>query len=319
MYPLPENHGRIINAILFRYIWGGNYEPVKRTTVCRAKKEGGLAVINCMVKAKTLYLSTFLKCYTHDNYKNSLMFYYCYIRLSNIIPSEYSIHNASYSTTPYYEAAITMAQSIIHLTGFPFTPKEKIYSNMLPNVNSTAELQYPTFNWKNIWANYTTVFVHSHDREIIYKHLHMCLTTNKRLFNMNLISSSNCNKCRIGIEETALHMLYQCDYAKPLFLWLLKCILNICNFIPSSNIRFLYFDNVYSNLYQKNICNIFIYIYIITIWRTRKENLRIGDLKCMFIRKLSDYKSFIKHMPSRKCEKLSRELLALDIDALLDL
>ena len=136
---------------------------------------------------------------------------------------------------------------------------------------------------------------------------------------MNLISSSNCNKCRIGIEETALHMLYKCDYAKPLFLWLLKCILNICNFIPSSNIRFLYFDNVYSNLYQKNLCNIFIYVYIITIWRTRKENLRIGDLKCMFIRKLSDYKSFIKHMPSRKCEKLSRELLALDIDALLDL
>ena len=105
-----------------------------------------------------------------------------------------------------------------------------------------------------------------------------------------------------GVED----MFYQCEYIKPLFLWVLKCLLKLCNFKPSSNIRFLYFDNPYNNLYQKNVCNIFIYIYIITIWRTRKENLRIGDLKCLIIRKLSDYRNFIKHIANRKCKKYQK-------------
>ena len=212
-----------------------------------------------------------------------------------------------------------MVRSVIHLPGFPLPSKENIYKYMLPKEKSTAELQYPTFNWRKIWNNYINVFIYSYDKEIIYKHLHMCLTTNKRLFAMNLIDSSKCNKCGNDREETALHMFYQCNYIKPLFLWVLKCLSNICNFTPSSNIKFLYFDNVYSDLYQKDICNIFIYIYVITVWRTRKENLRIGDLKCSIIRKLSDYKNFIKHMPSKKCKKISDNISALDVDSLIDL
>ena len=161
IYPLPENHARNINTILFRYIWGGNYEPVKRTTIYRAKDEGGLAVINCLVKSKTLLLNTYLKCYMHENYKNCLMHFYCYLRLNNVLPSQYSIHNASLSTTPYYEAAILMVRSVIHLPGFPLPSKENIYKNMLPKEKSTAELQYPTFNWRKIWNNYINVFIYS--------------------------------------------------------------------------------------------------------------------------------------------------------------
>ena len=114
-------------------------------------------------------------------------------------------------------------------------------------------------------------------------------------------------------------MYYECDYVKPLFIWILKCLSNVCNFKPSSNIKFIFFDNSYINSYQNIICNLFIYIYVITIWRTRKENLRIGDLKNVFIRGLSYYKNLIKHMPSKKCKKLSEKLSALDIDKLIDL
>ena len=39
----------------------------------------------------------------------------------------------------------------------------------------------------------------------------------------------------------------------------------------------------------------------------------------MVIRKLSEYKTFVKHMSSRKCEKLLEELSALDINVMLDL
>ena len=314
VYPLPENQAKCINSVVFNYIWGGRYEPIKRTVLCQAKKEGGLAVMNCLLKSRTLMVSTFLKCYNDNNYRNSLMFYYCYIRLSNILPSEYSIHNASHIATPYYDEVIRTTQSILHLPGFPFVSKENIYKNMLPKVKPTAELQYPTFNWENIWKNYANIFIQSHDKEIIYKHLHMCLTTNQRLFTLNLTNSSKCNKCIENREETSLHLFYQCDYAKPIFLWILRCLFHICNFNPSSNIRFLYFDNEFSNTFQRNICNIFIYIYVITIWRCRKENLRIGDLKHLVIRKLNEYRTFLKQMPNQKYKQISEQLSGLNIE-----
>ena len=235
-------------------------------------------------------------CYTHESYRNSLMYYYCHTRLSNILPSNYSIHNTSHITTPYYAIVIRATQSALHLPGFPAIARDKIYKGMLPKEKSSAELQYPTFNWTRIWKNYLSVFIHSYDKEIIYKYLHMCLTTNKKLFSLNLINSGNCNKCRTNSEETSLHMFYQCDYINPLFLWILRCISNICNFNPSSNIRFIYFDNVYSNASQRNICNIFIYLYIITVWRTRKENLRIGDLKHLIIKNLNDYRTSSEYL-----------------------
>ena len=86
IYPLNEAYAKGINQIIFQYIWGGRYEPIRRTTVYRPKTEGGLAIINCLIKAKTIMLNTFLKCYTHEDYNNTLMYYYCYMRLNNIIP-----------------------------------------------------------------------------------------------------------------------------------------------------------------------------------------------------------------------------------------
>ena len=80
IYPLPEHHAKEINKVLFQYIWGGRYEPIKRNIVYRLQKEGGLGVINCFIKAKTLLVNTFLKCYTQSDNSNSLSYYYCYLR-----------------------------------------------------------------------------------------------------------------------------------------------------------------------------------------------------------------------------------------------
>ena len=79
--------------------------------------------------------------------------------------------------------------------------------------------------------------------------MHFCLATNKKLCAMNLVNTSNCNKCTGDREETQLHMFYECEYVKPLFIWILKCLSNVCNFKPSSNIKFIFFDNSYINSY----------------------------------------------------------------------
>ena len=100
----------------------------------------------------------------------------------------------------------------------------------------------------------------------------------------NIASSNQCNLCRDSREQTALHMLYECTYILPFYQWFLNILMQICSFNPSSNIRFLYFDSFYQDLYQRRICNVFLVVYICTVWRTRKENLRLGNLQKMLIR-----------------------------------
>ena len=40
IYTLPESYAKNINKVLFLYIWGGRYEPIKRNTVYKDKTEG---------------------------------------------------------------------------------------------------------------------------------------------------------------------------------------------------------------------------------------------------------------------------------------
>ena len=118
------------------------------------------------------------------------------------------------------------------------------------------------------------------------------------------------------MNHTALHMFYQCENIQPLFLWLLRVLLNISNFKPISNIKLLYYDVKYDSLYQKTVCNIFLYVYIITIWKTRKENLRIGILKSMILNSVSNHLKFIKLIPNNELENVFEDLSRLDIKSL---
>ena len=62
----------------------------------------------------------------------------------------------------------------------------------------------------------------------------------------------------------------------------------------------------------------FLYIYIITLWKTRKENLRIGILKSMIIKRVSEHINFIMLLPNHKLEKIIEELSRLDMDSLIN-
>ena len=123
---------------------------------------------------------------------------------------------------------------------------------MLPKEESLVEYLYPIFNWKNIWKNYMSLFIYSIDKEIMYKYLHICHATNKNLYTMKLINTSNCRKCSADREQTQLHIFYECDYVKDLFMWLLRVLYHVSLFRPTSNIRFIYLDNKFCSIKQRN-------------------------------------------------------------------
>ena len=319
IYPLTKKYAKEINKIIFLYIWNGRYEPVRRTTVYRSRKEGGLGIINWLLKSQVILLNSFIRSIINEDYHNPFMYFYCYIRMHNILDMEYSIHDASLTMTPYYEIIYGLIQNVLHIPSFPVVSNTNLYKFILPRENSYAETHYPTFNWKQSWKNFCSTIFNPFEKEIIYKHLHICLATNQRLSIMNLSTARSCTNCSENVDHTALHMFYECENVKPLFQWLLRIFYNICNFRPRSNIKCIYFDTIYTSSNQKNMCNMFLYIYIVILWKTRKENLRIGILKNLIIKNMSDHLNFIKHMPDHRLEKLFDEISRLDINNLINL
>ena len=91
----------------------------------------------------------------------------------------------------------------------------------------------------------------------------------------------------------------------------------ICRFKPKSNIKFLYFDDSYLNAYQKRTINMLLSLYITIVWRTRKENLRIGILKKQFIKRVAENIEIRRQIPGQKLEKIYGEYLnKLKVDVL---
>ena len=71
---------------------------------------------------------------------------------------------------------------------------------------------------------------------------------------------------------------------------------------PLSNLRIMYFDNKCINHEQKNICNILLSVYVITVWKIRKENLRIA--KSMIMKKCLDIIETTKHKPNQTIDNV---------------
>ena len=130
-------------------------------------------------------LNSFIRCIINDDYFNPLMHYYCYLRMHNLLTMNYSIHNAAISTTPYYETVYITIKKVLHLPGYPLVSKKNSYMSLLPEEKSYAEENFPTFNWRQIWKNFSNIIFNPYEKEIVFKHLHLCLATNQRLAMMS--------------------------------------------------------------------------------------------------------------------------------------
>ena len=180
------------------------------------------------------------------------MLHYCFLKINYLIPKEFSVHDATIQCPPYYQSIMGINNNLLQIPTYPILSNKKTYTLLSPQEKPIIEDLYPRFNWKNIWSNFRKPKIYPYDKDIIYKHLHVVLATNTRLVMLNVANSKICNLCRDEKEQTALHMLYECSYISPLYHWLLDILMQICNFNPQSNLRFLYFDSFfYLDAYQK--------------------------------------------------------------------
>ena len=139
IYPLPEFYAKEINRTVFRYIWCGRYEPIRRTTIFKPKSEAGLGLMNCQIKSKILLVNSFLKCYSDDEYYNPLMIFYCFLKMNNVIHKDFSVHDAAIISTPYYQAITHTLNIFLQLSTFPVLDNKKMYEQLMPNEKPDAK------------------------------------------------------------------------------------------------------------------------------------------------------------------------------------
>ena len=59
-YPLSYEHAKLLNSLIFPYIWNSKINPLKRDVLYNKKDDGGINILNVFCKAKSIYAKSFL-------------------------------------------------------------------------------------------------------------------------------------------------------------------------------------------------------------------------------------------------------------------
>ena len=146
-----------------------------------------------------------------------------------------------------------------------------IYEHLLPIEKPRIESIYDNslFRWKSIWKNISFKFIQVNERELVFKYMHEILPTRKRMSNIGQ-GSPECKFC--NMEESNIHVSYQCSYYKPVIEWFKILLIKCCNFNPNM-LKILMFDVPNIERTAKNTCIVLVATYVTNIWIARKLEL----------------------------------------------
>ena len=297
-YPLPMSYVKLINNVIFRFIWNSNANPIKRDVLCSSKLNGGIGLLNIALKAKAIFTATTLKTLLNSE-EGSLVRFYLMERINRIVnignnPNVYSIE-----CTPYFEIFRENIKQIHKIQNFPNVNAKAIYQTLLPKVKPRTMDLYPLYNWDRIWKYLNIRFINIKDRCTVYKFLYEILPTNKRLKEINLRQDSKCNYC--DAEDSNLHKFLYCHKVQSSVQWLTKFIENVCYIKVNSLFKFLFLEFPYVNVKMVNTLTVIICCYISCIWLNRdKLEFIEKKLKAKIIRE----RNFLVYLHKEKSKKL---------------
>ena len=104
-YPLPVSFVKVINKVIFNFIWNSKADHIKRDTLCGPKLDGGIGLINIEIKAKAIFTATTVKALVNSE-DESLIKYFMMEKVNKITKIGNDPREKSQIGTPYYEYAI---------------------------------------------------------------------------------------------------------------------------------------------------------------------------------------------------------------------
>ena len=105
-----------------------------------------------------------MKLYNDLDNCHTLMWYYCDLRLSSVMPKP--INNISNKIPNYYMYTIDICVKIMNNKSFPNVSSKDVYNTLIGKITPDIETRYPLYNWKQIWLNIHNKTVDRYDRLI---------------------------------------------------------------------------------------------------------------------------------------------------------
>lgn len=149
---------------MFRYIWNGTYQPIKRETFYLDKTEGGIGVINVYYKAAAILSSIFMNIVTLEVYGYPLTLYYSKNKIGDVLVVE-GCYSGSNTLTPYYQQITETVMKSCNLSGFPKVKAKHVHRVLKPPHKPIVEERYPLFNWCQVWSNLNLKFIDSYKKK----------------------------------------------------------------------------------------------------------------------------------------------------------
>ena len=265
-FPLSKRDALAINSCVFRFLWRGMYQPIKRATLCLPKAKGGLGIIDVYHKALAILCCTVLKAIANDS---CLAIYYCRMRISYLIQTK-DIKELSYVSNSYYSIAIMVIRKVIRCKNFPSLSNKIVYNCICPDIQPVVNSNYPLFNWEQIWKNVNNSFIGLREREFLYRYIHETLATNKRLKMLKIKTDSACDRC--GQEETSIHIFYTCPFIKDILLWFQEVLFKLCNVEKNSYLKIFMLDFRCKTKKISNVALVLIVDYLYVLWVSKKKD-----------------------------------------------
>ena len=283
-YPLPMKYSILINQEICKFIWNNKkVNRVKREVICKEKNQGGLGLLDIYHKARSIFVNTTIKNFLHAK-ENNIMKYYIENKVNQIFGIQSVQNKNKNKSATYYEYAIDLIKKCKNIKDFPKMKSKIIYEKLKPDIKATIEINYPNYDWNEIWKNVNFRFLNINDRPIIYKYCHGIITTNKRLHQIRIRrNDSLCEHCQI--EDSIIHRFYHCQTVRESLSWLKKAISYLCGINCNDLSRIIFLELPKIDIRSKNTLCIIICSFIACVWfeRNNLEQL-IYTLKAKIIK-----------------------------------
>ncbi|XP_041945654.1 uncharacterized protein LOC121707282 [Alosa sapidissima] len=297
--PAPSSFITMARREMFRFIWGGKTERVKRTIMYKPKALGGRDVLDITKKFKAMFLSNILKGIA-DQGGEALWTLFAKFWVGRYMPGKNwerrPLTLPSSDTRPYlYQEAkdflVKHKGTICAGSELSSGAIHELLEDAPPRIETIRAL---TENQcVRVWKCTSFPFLFNKHKDVAWKVAQNCLPTRTVLYRWGLCASAKCIRESFCNEETIDHVFWDCTFAKLVWNVFRPWFGNYNMVLCRETVLF----GLHMRKKGQEFCRLWAVINCVkcTLWVVRnklflkKEKITLGGAKSMALNSIKDY------------------------------
>jgi exonuclease III len=219
---LPETLAKLVNKLLFNFLWGDKTECVARNTVILNRETGGLGVTHVVAKLDSLRCKHVYNFLTAPYARwHDYAAYWIGQQLGQFRP-EYALNSRPHAEMPndFYRTALTIFYLLRDMKpGFVIADlvSKKAYKTILDLISKRPVItdKFPHIDFDRTWKALNSKLLSPRPRDLCWRIAHHVLPVNSYLFHLHINRNALCPFCRW--PETLTHRFFSCRAVRPLW------------------------------------------------------------------------------------------------------